>query len=223
MYIPTPKLLLALIIHGSLIDSLVTASPGHGYERGYLDVRNEESRRALSARKAPKRLTSNYTFNAKSSRNLAVYFGVSDRYILNTSLFSQCNNTNVDIVILSFITSIIGGGGYPDLSFDTFCSGQTAKMVSVGATGLMLCSSLAAQISQCQALGKKVLLSIGGANGNTTFSSSAAAKGAAAMMWNCFGGGAGINSDLRPFGNVKVDGFDIGIFSFLPIFLLLYY
>lgn len=133
----------------------------------------------------------------------------------DTLKLAECNDSNVDIVVLAFVTSIVGGGGYPNLSFDDLCSGQTAKMASLGATGLKLCVDLAAQITRCQALGKKILVSIGGSLGNATFSSTAAATTGATMMWNMFGGGNGIDSSLRPFGDVQVDGFDISTSSFM--------
>jgi chitinase len=170
-------------------------------------------------------LAASYSFNAKSSTNLAVYFGAT-RASTNTTLFAQCNDTNVDIAVLGFLTNIFDGGGYPDIGFTDLCSGQTAEMVAANATGLMNCSSLALQISQCHDLGKKVLISIGGSLGNATFSSVANAQEGARLLWDTFGGGSGVDAGLRPFGEVEVDGFDIGrmlSFGLFPYFALLIY
>ena len=150
-----------------------------------------------------------YKFNARSSRNVAVYFGRTDQTV-NTNLTAQCEDENVDIVILAFLTSVYGGGGYPDMAFEKLCSGQTDQMKTSGATGLLSCTTLAPQIQKCQSLGKKVLLGIGGQNGNATFSTASEAESGANLLWSLFGGGSGQPSGILPFGAAKVDGFDIG-------------
>lgn len=162
--------------------------------------------------------SSNYVFDATSKQNLAVYFG-STNATSTTTLLAQCSDPNIDIVILGFILSVLGGGGgYPELDFGTVCTGQNAAMEAAGATGLLSCtSSLAPMISECQALGKKVLVSVGGALGNVTFQSSAEATSAASMLWDVFGAGTGIDGALRPFGeDVTVDGFDLGRYFHSP-------
>ena len=155
----------------------------------------------------------NYRFDAKSSSNVAVYFGRTDETD-NTNLTAQCEDSNVDIVILAFLTDVFGGGDYPDMAFEKLCSGQTGEMIAAGATGLLSCTSLASEIAQCQTLGKKVLLGIGGQNGNATFSSSSSAESGATLLWNLFGGGSGESSGMHPFGTSIVDGFDIGMSPF---------
>jgi len=151
-----------------------------------------------------------YKFDASSSRNVAVYFGRTDQTV-NTNLTAQCQDKNVDIVILAFLTNVYGGGGYPDMAFDNLCIGQTKAMETTGATGLFSCTNLASQIQQCQKLGKKILLGLGGQNGNTTFTSATLAKSGATLLWNLFGGGSGEAAGMRPFGTANVDGFDIGM------------
>lgn len=147
------------------------------------------------------------SFNANSRSNVAVYYG-STSASSNTTLGAQCSDANVDMVILSFIRVIDGPGGYPNISFGSFCSGPNSAMTAANATGLSSCPDLANNITYCQNLGKKVFVSIGGANGNTSFASSSAANSSATVLWNTFGGG-NTNSTLRPFGSVVVDGFDI--------------
>lgn len=148
-------------------------------------------------------------FNAKSNQNLAVYYGQSPA-TAQTSLRQLCQNPNVDIVILAFLTEFFGPGGFPKLNFGAACGGQTPEMKSAGASGLLSCPDLASQIAQCQSLGKKVLLSLGGSLAVSSFPSDAHATKFATTLWNLFGAGTGVNPGLRPFGNVKIDGFDVG-------------
>ena len=65
-----------------------------------------------------------------------------------------------------------------------------------------------ADIKTCQAAGKAVLLSLGGAAGTYGFSSASEAQTFATTLWNIFGEGT---SSTRTFGTAVVDGFDLGI------------
>jgi chitinase len=115
----------------------------------------------------------------------------------------------VDIVILAFLTEFFGPGGFPKVNFGATCGGQTSEMNSAGASGLLHCPELASQISQCQSLGKKVLLSLGGALAVSAFPSEGQASEFATTLWNLFGAGTGVDPGLRPFGSVTLDGFDV--------------
>ena len=160
----------------------------------------------------PNNSAPHYQFNATSTQNIAVYFGRTNA-TANTTLLAQCLDPNIDIVILAFVTQIQGPGGYPRISFDNLCDGnRTAAMRAANATGLVACMGLADQIGECQGLGKKVLLGIGGQAGNVSFADEDDAVRAAGVLWDVFGAGEGegVVSGLRPFGNVTVDGFDIG-------------
>lgn len=152
------------------------------------------------------------SFDASASDNIAVYFGRTNESQY-TSLLTLCKDVNINIVILAFVTDICAAGCYPEISFDNLCDNATAKMRSEGATGLASCPDLATQITRCQGLGTKVLIGIGGQNGRTAFSSPDEARKSAMMLWNIFGGGTRFDNDLRPFGNITIDGFDIGLFS----------
>lgn len=79
---------------------------------------------------------------------------------------------------------------------------------------------MASQITQCQSLGKKVLLSLGGSVATTAFSSDSQAAQFANQLWDLFGSGTGVDPGLRPFGQTKIDGFDVGKF-FQPCLLIL--
>jgi len=65
-----------------------------------------------------------------------------------------------------------------------------------------------ADIKTCQAAGKKILLSLGGAAGSYGFTSDSQAETFADTVWNLFGGGS---SSTRPFDDAIIDGFDLDI------------
>ncbi|KAG0652566.1 Chitinase 3 [Hyphodiscus hymeniophilus] len=157
---------------------------------------------------SPQISKTNYTFNAQSSKNVAVYFGQSP-VTSDTTLALQCADPDIDIVILAFVTASSDGGQYPQINFGPACGGQTAEMAS-DAPGLLSCPQLAADITTCQTkYGKKVFLSIGGATGQISFTTAASAGSFATMLWNLFGPPGNIDSGLRPFGDVQLDGFDV--------------
>lgn len=99
------------------------------------------------------------------------------------------------------------------LNLASNCWAASAAQTSLGATGLLDCvgDGFASQVSSCQAAGKKVMLSVGGAISNLNLPSSAAASVAAQRVWELFLGG--INTTIgsaRPFGpSVVLDGIDI--------------
>jgi len=107
------------------------------------------------------------TFNPQASNNVAVYFGQT-RNTGSTTLLAQCQDPNVDIVILAFLVTFFGPGGYPVINFGAACGGQTPEQVEHQAAEF------------------------------------------ASTLWNLFGSGTGEDPGLRPFGQVQVDGFDIG-------------
>ncbi|EEB87800.1 hypothetical protein MPER_14704, partial [Moniliophthora perniciosa FA553] len=75
-------------------------------------------------------------------------------------------------------------------------------------TNLPNCASLAADIKSCQAKGKVITLSLGGATGSVGFSSDDQATTFAQTIWNLFLGGS---SSTRPFGDAVLDGVDLDI------------
>ena len=147
-------------------------------------------------------------FDAQSSKNVAVYYDQTEA-TAKVSLGEMCQDENVDIVVLAFLTVFFGPGGFPAIDFIAACSGQTPQMQSAGADGLRNCPDMASQIKQCQGLGKKVLLSLGGSKGVTEFPNDLKAAEFANQLWDLFGADTGVESGLRPFGDVKIDGFDI--------------
>ncbi|RDL39109.1 uncharacterized protein BP5553_03449 [Venustampulla echinocandica] len=148
-----------------------------------------------------------YVFDPQSTKNVAVYYGQTPA-TGSVSLEAQCADPNVDIVILAFIISQLDRGKYPAVNFGAACGGQTAAMASQ-APGLLSCPQLAQYISACQSrYGKKVLLSIGGATSGVIFASDAEAMAFADVLWQLFGPPGSIDIQLRPFGEVVIDGFD---------------
>jgi len=65
-----------------------------------------------------------------------------------------------------------------------------------------------ADIQACQAKGKIVTISLGGAGGGVGFTSDSQAQAFADTIWNLFLGGS---SPTRPFGNAVLDGVDLDI------------
>lgn len=143
------------------------------------------------------------------SNKVAVYYGQTPA-TAQTSLAQVCQNPNVDIVLLSFLTEFFGPGGFPALNFGSACGGQSRQMQSAGASGLLSCPDMASQIKQCQGLGKIVLLSLGGSIATSAFPDASEATSFANLLWDLFGAGTGVDPGLRPFGDVRLDGFDVG-------------
>lgn len=160
--------------------------------------------------------STSYSFNPMSTSNVAVYYGQAN-ITSEVSLDTVCEDSSVDIVILAFITEFDSGSGYPTLNLgDSGCWAATDAQTDAGATGLIDCTEkVSPQIRTCQALGKPVMLSIGGSEASVDIPSEADAVEYAAVIWRLFGEGTG-NETIRPFGNVTLDGFDIGKFVLIP-------
>ena len=148
-----------------------------------------------------------YTFNADDDHNVAVYYGQTPPTQVG-GLLSLCSDANVDIVVLAFVYNFFTQGGYPSIDFGPGCTvPNTAQQAK--APGLKDCTTLASEILGCQQIGKKVLVSLGGYIANSSFASDDQAELFAATLWNLFGAGTGDDPQLRPFGSVMIDGFDI--------------
>ncbi|KAK0509340.1 hypothetical protein JMJ35_008711 [Cladonia borealis] len=153
-------------------------------------------------------ISSGGTFDAGSNSNVAVYYGQTAA-TSQVTLAQMCQDPNVNIIILAFLTEIAGPGNYPTVNFGAACGGSSPAQTAAGATGLLNCPAMATDIITCQGLGKKVMLSIGGASATSAFTSVAQAQSFATQVWNLFGSGTGEASDLRPFGSTILDGVDI--------------
>lgn len=136
-------------------------------------------------------------FDALSKSNVAVYWG-QNSYGGQQRLSTYCESDAVDIVLLSFLYSFPSN---LQVDFSNACSDSYPD-------GLKHCSTIAQDIKTCQSLGKKVLLSLGGALGAYGFTSDSQATTFATTLWNKFGGGS---DDERPFDDAVVDGFDLDL------------
>ena len=155
---------------------------------------------------------SNSTGSASSGAGLvAVYWGQGAKDS-TVGLDKVCADPDFDIVNLAFLLDWKAAGGYPKIDFGSGCGGSTSSQQTSGAAGLLQCPQMATSIKACQKSGKKVLLSIGGEAGTAKidFTSQSDATAAADQVWNLFGKGTGLDKGLRPFGDVVLDGFDIG-------------
>ncbi|CAD0091578.1 unnamed protein product [Aureobasidium vineae] len=149
----------------------------------------------------------NYVFKIGRQNNVAVYYGQTSETETG-DLLQLCQNTNVDIVVLAFVTSFFTNGGFPSASFGPSCKGSTTAQ-QLHAPGLQDCADLAFEIVSCQQLGKPVLVSLGGYYSNVTFASDSEAIQLAKNLWDLFGAGNGLDASLRPFGSIVIDGFDL--------------
>ena len=82
----------------------------------------------------------------------------------------------------------------PEVNFSTHCWDP----VSPAYPNLYKCPAIEEGIKACQAAGKKVLISLGGATGNNDLNDEQA-KLLAQNLWDLFLGGVG-KEDIRPFG-----------------------
>jgi chitinase len=77
------------------------------------------------------------------------------------------------------------------------------------------CETLRESISVCQGLGKKILLSLGGASNTYQLTSNADATATADFLWGAFGPGNAKWDNPRPFDYLGkytvIDGFDFDI------------
>lgn len=124
-----------------------------------------------------------------------------------------CEDTPSDIINLGFLNVFPSAGlnGYPETNFGNQCW-DTHFEINGEETGLLKdCPSLVEDIPICQARGKKVFLSLGGAQGNATIESEEQAKEFADFLWYAFGPQQDIWNGPRPFEDISFDGFDFDI------------
>lgn len=144
-------------------------------------------------------------YNPNSQSNYAVYWGQNS---INQGgangqqrLSYYCQQADVDIILLAFLNLIVNPTTVNFANAGDRCT-------AIAGTGLLRCPEIEADIKTCQAAGKTILLSIGGATYTEGgFSSNDAAVSAANKVWDLFGPNTG--NSQRPFGSAVVDGFDL--------------
>ncbi|KAL0954740.1 hypothetical protein HGRIS_003692 [Hohenbuehelia grisea] len=153
-------------------------------------------------------------FDNSRSDNLAVYYGQNSYGATHTSdtgnwqktLSTYCQDDSIDVFPLAFLHVFFGAGGLPSINMANTCNTNDNGVFP--GTELPNCSFLAASIQACQAKGKIITLSLGGATGAASFTSDAQAQQFADTIWNLFLGGS---SSTRPFGSAVLDGIDLDI------------
>ncbi|KAF9466457.1 glycoside hydrolase superfamily [Collybia nuda] len=152
-------------------------------------------------------------FDNSRSDNLAVYYGQnsygathSDTANWQKTLSVYCQDNTINAIPLAFLHVFFSAGGLPEIDLAGTCNSNGGNVFP--GTRLARCPSLAADIKTCQARGKIVTISLGGATGLAGFTSDAQAQMFADTVWNLFLGGA---SSTRPFGDAILDGVDLDI------------
>lgn len=125
--------------------------------------------------------------------NIAIYWGQNNN---EGTLTQTCATENYSYVIIAFMNKF-GNGTTPEINLADHCDPSSND-----------CVMLSIDIKNCQAKGIKVLLSIGGADGEYGLVSTDDAKNVSDYLWNKFLGG---NSYSRPFGDAILDGIDFDI------------
>ncbi|KAE9406929.1 glycoside hydrolase, partial [Gymnopus androsaceus JB14] len=121
-----------------------------------------------------------------------------------TNLSTYCADDTVDVFPLAFLDVFFGPGDLPEINFANICSSDDDPVFP--GSQLANCQFMATDIQTCQAAGKIITLSMGGATGGATFTSDAQAETFATLIWDLFLGGT---SDTRPFGDAV--GFTIDL------------
>ncbi|KAF8074680.1 glycoside hydrolase [Lyophyllum atratum] len=153
-------------------------------------------------------------FDNSRSDNLAVYYGQnsygathgSDTGNWQKNLATYCQDDTINAIPIAFLNVFFSTGGLPEINMANTCNANDQGVFP--GTSLPTCQFLAADIKACQARGKIITLSLGGATGAATFSSDAQAQTFADTVWNLFLGGS---SSTRPFGDAVLDGIDLDI------------
>ncbi|KAJ7773046.1 glycoside hydrolase [Mycena metata] len=153
-------------------------------------------------------------YDPTRSDNLVVYWGQnsygqthpSDTANWQQTISTYCQDSVINAIPIAFIDVFNGIGGLPDLNLANICSSVNDPVFP--GSGLANCQFLTAGIQGCQAAGKIVTLSLGGASGAAVFTSTAQATAFADTIWNTFLGGS---STTRPFGAAVLDGVDLDI------------
>ncbi|KAG6812283.1 hypothetical protein H0H92_003592 [Tricholoma furcatifolium] len=114
----------------------------------------------------------------------------------------------VDAIPLAFLDVFFSTGGLPEIDLADTCNNLNGNIFP--GTKLAMCPDLGNDIKACQARGKIVTISLGGAAGSSTLSSDAPGQAFAQTIWNLFLGGS---SNTRPFGDAVLDGVDLDVES----------
>ncbi|KAL8790293.1 MAG: hypothetical protein Q9213_000645 [Squamulea squamosa] len=153
-------------------------------------------------------------FDAGANTNMAVYWGQGPN---QQRLAHFCADSSIDVIPIAFLNVFPDqvNGGYPGTNFGNQCGSETFKNKDGSDSPLLSnCPLIGPDIKTCQAMGKKILLSLGGAiPTNQSIKNDESAVAFAKFVWNAFGPEDATYHGPRPFGNAVVDGFDFDIES----------
>jgi len=150
-------------------------------------------------------------FDLSADDNVVVYWGQNGSGEEGT-LASYCADSTYDVIILAFVDMFFdsrsttpAGIQLPNINLAWHCG-----ITNPTYPNLLQCANVAADIQSCQAAGKKIMLSLGGAAGIYGFTSEALASQFANTVWNMFLGG---NDPAYPkvFPGAVLDGVDLDI------------
>ncbi|TGO40934.1 hypothetical protein BHYA_0029g00440 [Botrytis hyacinthi] len=171
-------------------------------------------------------------YDASSPANVALYWGSGPS---QTNLSYYCEQSTVDIIPLAFMNVFPAqGDGYPAENFGNACYG---KPIFTPGPGYPLgdvdtskdqlyvqCPGIQEGIPYCQSLGKKILLSLGGASNTYQLTGAADGEYFADFLWGSYGpfkqswvdaGGIrpmdGGYYGTDPSVHIDIDGFDFDI------------
>jgi chitinase len=126
------------------------------------------------------------------------------------SLAETCqDNPQYEAVIVAFVIEFFSPENVdrtPRTNFSKHCTSMNAY--DADHKRLYKCDVIARGINECQRLNKKVLISLGGANGNYGFANDDEARMFAQTTWDLFLGG---QHNFRPFTTAILDGIDLDI------------
>lgn len=142
---------------------------------------------------------------ASSGAQNVVYWGQNGGgTIENNDLSAYCTDeAGIDILVLSFLYQWGNGNTTPSGTI-----GQSCFITSAGQG--QNCDALSSAIKTCQSKGVKIILSLGGAAGQYSLSSSDEAKKIGTNLWKMYGN-SGATDVQRPFGDSFVNGFDFDL------------
>ncbi|EIM83467.1 glycoside hydrolase [Stereum hirsutum FP-91666 SS1] len=155
-------------------------------------------------------------FDGSRYDNVAVYWGqnshgaadAADTADYQKTLSYYCEDDAIDVIPIAFVYTFFSTGGLPAINLANTCNPTDNSTFS--GTNLADCSALASDIETCQAKGKILTISLGGAGGSVGFTDDSEAETFADTIWNLFLGGS---SDTRPFGSAVLDGVDLDVES----------
>ena len=126
------------------------------------------------------------------------------------SLAETCqDNPQYEAVIVAFVIEFFSPENVdrtPRMNFSKHCTSMNAY--DADHKRLYRCDVIARGINECQRMNKKVLISLGGANGDYGFANDDEARTFAQTTWDLFLGG---QHKFRPFTTAILDGIDLDI------------